>query len=134
MTTPSYKILLADDNPVNLDLAARLLTKRGHQVTTAEDGQKAVDLFLEQSFDVVLMDLELPNLSGIEATHQIRNHELETDKSQTHRMPIIAMTAHDNDEERSACRKAGMDGFITKPIDIKTISQTIHDIIQSVRS
>ena len=60
MSTITYKILLADDNPINLDLTSRLLKKKGHEVTTAENGQEAVDLFLKDSFDVILMDLEMP--------------------------------------------------------------------------
>jgi CheY-like chemotaxis protein len=130
MSTDTYKILIADDNPINLDLATRLLNKKGHEVTTAENGKEAVDLFLQGSFDVILMDLEMPVIGGIEAARQIRAKEKALSVETPAYTPIIAMTAHDQETERTACLVIGMDGFISKPIDIKTIHQTIHDIIQ----
>ena len=130
MSTDTYKILIADDNPVNLDLITRLLRKRGHEVTTAENGKEAVDLFLKSSFDVILMDLEMPVIGGIEAAQQIRAKEKALSVDTPAYTPIIAMTAHDQETERTACLVVGMDGFISKPINIKTIHQTIHDIIQ----
>ena len=129
MSTNTYKILLADDNPINLDLTTRLLKKKGHEVTTAENGQEAVDLFLKCSFDVILMDLEMPIISGIEAARQIRAKEKASSINTPAYTPIIAMTAHDEETERTACLVVGMDGFISKPIDIKTLNQTIQEII-----
>ena len=134
MTPVTYKILLADDNPVNLDLTTRLLTKRGHEVVTVENGQEAVDCFLENVFDVILMDLEMPVMSGIEAARQIRAKERATAIDTPPYTPIIAMTAHDEEAERTSCLVVGMDGFITKPIDIKTLHQTIQEIIDAARS
>ena len=131
MSTDTYKILIADDNPINLDLATRLLNKKGHEVTTAENGKEAVDLFLQGSFDVILMDLEMPVIGGIEAARQIRAKEKALSVETPAYTPIIAMTAHDQETERTACLVVGMDGFISKPISIKTINQTIHDIIQN---
>jgi two-component system sensor histidine kinase/response regulator len=133
MSAIAYKILLADDNPMNLDLAARLLKKKGHEITTAENGQEAVDLFLKDSFDVILMDLEMPIIGGIEAARQIRAKEKASSIDTPAYTPIIAMTAHDQETERTACLVVGMDGFISKPIDIKTIDQTIHDIIEGIQ-
>jgi CheY-like chemotaxis protein len=130
MSTDTYKILIADDNPVNLDLITRLLKKKGHEVTTAENGKEAVDLFLQGSFDVILMDLEMPVIGGIEAAQQIRAKEKALSVETPAYTPIIAMTAHDQETEGTACLVVGMDGFISKPISIKTINQTIHDIIQ----
>ena len=129
MSTQTYKILLADDNPVNLDLASRLLKKKGHEITTAENGNEVVDRFLESSFDVILMDLEMPGISGIEAARQIRAKEKALSIATPDYTPIIAMTAHDEETERTACLVVGMDGFITKPIDVKTLHQTIQEII-----
>ncbi|NIP99028.1 MAG: response regulator [Nitrospinaceae bacterium] len=129
MSDVSYKILLADDNPVNLDLTERLLTKRGHIVTTVENGIDAVERFLEQPFDIILLDLEMPGISGIEAARQIRSKEKAPAFNTPPFTPIAAMTAHDEETERSACLLVGMDGFITKPIDIKTIGQTLQQII-----
>ncbi len=134
MSDVSYKILLADDNPVNLDLAARLLTKRGHEVTTAENGEEAVKAYLGKAFDVILMDLEMPVMSGIEAAQQIRAKEKASAIDTPPYTPIIAMTAHDEETERTACLVIGMDGFITKPIDIKTIHKTIQEIIERKHS
>jgi CheY-like chemotaxis protein len=130
MSTITYKILLADDNPINLDLTTRLLKKKGHEITTAENGKEAVDRFLESSFDVILMDLEMPIISGIEAARQIRAKEKASSIDTPVYTPIIAMTAHDQETERTACLVVGMDGFISKPIDIKTLNQTIQEIIE----
>jgi len=131
MSTPTYNILLADDNPINLDLTSRLLEKKGHKVTTAENGKEAVACFLEDSFDVILMDLEMPVISGIAAAQQIRAKEKALSIDTPAYTPIIAMTAHDEETERTACLVIGMDGFITKPIDVKTINQTIQEIVES---
>ena len=133
MSAIKYKILLADDNPVNLDLTTRLLKKRGHEITTATNGNEVVDRFLESSFDVILMDLEMPGISGIEAARQIRAKEKALSIATPAYTPIIAMTAHDEETERTACLVVGMDGFITKPIDIKTLNQTIQDIIKDIQ-
>lgn len=134
MSTIAYKILLADDNPINLDLTSRLLKKKGHKVTTAENGQEAIDLFLKNSFDVILMDLEMPIIGGIEAARQIRAKEKASAIDTPEYTPIIAMTAHDQETERTACLVVGMDGFISKPIDIKTLNQTIQEIIEESQS
>ena len=130
MSTITYKILLADDNPINRDLATRLLEKRGHKITTAQNGKEAVDRFLEEIFDVILMDLEMPGISGIEAARQIRAKEKASSINTPAYTPIIAMTAHDEESEKTACLVVGMDGFITKPIDIKTLHQTIQEIVE----
>ena len=129
----TYKILLADDNPVNLDLATRLLEKKGHEIITAENGKEAVDRFLERPFDVILMDLEMPGISGIEAARQIRAKEKASSIATPIYTPIIAMTAHDEETERTACLVVGMDGFITKPIDIKSLHQTIQKIVEEAK-
>jgi len=130
MSTLTYKILLADDNPMNLDLTARLLKKKGHQVTTAENGKEAVDRFLEDTFDVILMDLEMPLISGIEAARQIRAKEKASAIDTPDYTPIVAMTAHDQETERTACLVVGMDAFINKPVDIKALIQTIQEVIE----
>jgi len=134
MSANTYKILLADDNPINLDLATRLLEKKGHEITTAENGKEAVDLFLKGSFDVILLDLEMPVISGIEAARQIRAKEKASSIDTPVYTPIIAMTAHDQETEKTACLVVGMDGFISKPIDIQTIHQTIQEIIERSQS
>ena len=130
MSTLSYKILLADDNPINLELTTRLLERKGHKITTAENGNEVVDRFLKGSFDVILMDLEMPGISGIEAARQIRAKEKASLIATPIYTPIIAMTAHDEETEKTACLVVGMDGFITKPINIKTLHQTIQKLVE----
>ncbi len=134
MTDSKYKILLADDNPVNRDIATRMLEKRGHEITPAENGNQVVDRYLEGSFDVILMDLEMPGISGIEAARQIRAKEKASSVTTPNYTPIIAMTAHDEETEKTACLVVGMDGFITKPLNIKTLHQTIQNIIEESQS
>ena len=131
MSSPIYKILLADDNPVNRDIATRMLERKGHEITTAENGLEVVDRFLNGSFDVILMDLEMPGISGIEAARQIRAKEKASSIKTPVYTPIIAMTAHDEETEKTACLVVGMDGFITKPINIKTINEMIQEIVEN---
>ena len=108
----SRKILLAEDNPVNQVVAVRLLEKQGHQVTVAANGREAVAAVGRERFDLVLMDVQMPEMDGFEATAMIRQAESGSGRH----LPIIAMTARamKGDEER--CRLAGMDGYLPKPI------------------
>lgn len=128
--SPSLKILLADDMPMNVELAVKLLTRRGHNVVAVGDGQQAVEQFKSEPFDVILMDVQMPVVDGLQATRMIRKHEAEQ-PAPSH-IPIIAMTANDDPDDRRECKEAGMDGFITKPIDIKTIVATIREIIENI--
>ena len=105
------KILLAEDNLLNQEIAQELLTDEGFKVTIANNGKEAVDLVNNEDFDVVLMDMQMPEMDGLEATMKIR----ETFASDT--LPILAMTANASEEDRDKCLKAGMDAHITKPID-----------------
>ena len=106
------RILLAEDNAVNQKLGVRLLEKQGHSVSVANDGTEAVAAVADGEFDLVLMDVQMPNMSGLEATSAIRARERGTGRH----VPIVAMTAHAmrGDEER--CLSAGMDGYLSKPI------------------
>lgn len=105
-------ILLAEDNTVNQVLAIRLLEKRGHSVTLAANGKEALAALERQSFDLVLMDVQMPGMDGFAATAAIREKE----KSSGVRIPIIAMTAHAMVGDRDRCLEAGMDDYISKPI------------------
>jgi CheY-like chemotaxis protein len=105
-------ILLAEDGKANQKLAVGLLTKWGHQVTVAEDGQSVIQRWRNGSFDVILMDVQMPVLDGLAATQQIREFERTTG---TH-IPIIAMTAHALKGDREKCLASGMDDYISKPI------------------
>jgi CheY-like chemotaxis protein len=130
------KILLADDMPMNLQLVVKLLTRRGHIVTAVENGEQAYESYKNNIFDVVLMDMQMPVMDGLEATRMIRKFETHQDQQQGTRShtPIIAMTANDDENDKEACKKAGMDGFITKPIEIKTVVTTIRQIIDDTKT
>ncbi len=118
------RILLAEDSQVNQRLALRWLEKWGHQVTIANNGYEALRLLDEQQIDLVLMDVQMPELSGIEATALIRERE----KLTGHHLPIIAMTAHAMKGDREHCLESGMDGYVSKPIR----SQHLFDAIAAL--
>ena len=111
-TSAAKNILLAEDNVINQKLAVRILEKEGHHVVVAGNGRKAVDALAKQQFDVILMDVQMPEMSGLEATAIIRRNE----KKSGTRIPIIAMTAHAMAEDKQKCFLAGMDAYISKPI------------------
>jgi PAS domain S-box-containing protein len=117
----SLAILLAEDSAVNQKLAVRLLEKQGHKVTVAANGHEALEALEQRPFDLVLMDVQMPDLDGLEATRRIRVHECKTGKH----IPILAMTAFamKGDEER--CLEAGMDGYVAKPISPQQLFEAI---------
>jgi two-component system, sensor histidine kinase and response regulator len=129
---PPLKILLADDTAVNLALATKLLKRRGHDIIAVENGLLAFEAFKEGSFDVVLMDIHMPVMDGLESTSKIREFEA----SETSRPPtaIIAMTANNEQSDHEIYLKSGMNGIITKPLDIKTVVSQIREIITSFSS
>ncbi|MCS6925450.1 MAG: PAS domain S-box protein [Candidatus Binatia bacterium] len=108
----SLRILLAEDNPVNQKLAIRLLEKWGHRVVVATTGAEAVARVAEEAFDVVLMDVQMPEMDGLEATAAIRARE----RAQGGHLPIIAMTAHAMQGDKERCLAAGMDAYVSKPL------------------
>ena len=123
---PGLSILLAEDNPVNALLARELLRRRGHSVEQVATGEAAVTACQNAHFDVVIMDLHMPGLDGIEATRRIRAEET---ANGGRRLPIFALTADALDTGRKACLAAGMDGFLTKPVDpseLDAVLETIH--------
>jgi CheY-like chemotaxis protein len=109
----SRSVLLAEDNPVNQQVAVRLLDRRGHRVTVVASGQEALDALDRASFDIVLMDLQMPTMGGLEATARIREREAGSGR----RLPIVAMTAHAMTGDRERCLAADLDGYLSKPID-----------------
>jgi CheY-like chemotaxis protein len=107
------RVLVAEDDPVMRQMVAILLTRREIPYTVAEDGREAVEAWQRGDVDLILMDVQMPEMDGFEATRVIREKERETGGH----IPIIAMTAWAMAEDEERCLRAGMDGYITKPID-----------------
>lgn len=122
--TRSLHVLVAEDNVVNQKLAVALLKKKGHRVSVASDGVEAVDLVASNRFDVILMDVQMPRLDGLEATREIRKNE-----PTNRRTPIIALTAHAGSEDRDKCLASGMDRFVSKPIRIDSLFKVIYEVV-----
>jgi len=117
-------VLLAEDNPVNRKLVTTLLKKRGHRVKAVENGRLALDAVApggKDRFDVVLMDLQMPEMGGLEAARAIRERE-----DGGHRLPLIALTAHAMQGDRERCLEAGMDGYLSKPIDVDELIAVVE--------
>jgi signal transduction histidine kinase/DNA-binding response OmpR family regulator len=122
----SLKVLLAEDNFVNQKLAVTMLQKRGYRVSVANDGIEALALLERESFDVVLMDVHMPNMGGFEATAEIRERE----KAQSRpRLPVVALTALAMTGDREKCLAAGMDAYLTKPINARELFGTLSQIV-----
>ena len=118
-----FNILLAEDNVVNQKLAVKMLEKRGHQVIVASNGKEAVALCGQEDFDLILMDVQMPELDGFEATKIIRKKEVQTSRH----VPIIAMTAHSMEGYREQCLSAGMDDYTSKPIKFEELFKLIEE-------
>ncbi len=124
---PPLKILLADDTAVNVALATKLMKKRGHDITAVENGLEAYEAFQKDSFDVILMDIHMPVMDGLESTKKIREYE---SSNATRPTPIIAMTANNEQKDHENYLKRGMNGIITKPLEIKKVVAQIREIIE----
>ena len=120
--TAVRRVLLAEDGLVNQEVAVGLLEMRGHRVVVAGNGKEAVAAWQQQAFDVVLMDLEMPEMDGLEAAAAIRAKEVATGRH----VPIIAMTAHAVAGFRDRCLAAGMDDYITKPIKPEELFKAVE--------
>ncbi|MFN2475383.1 MAG: response regulator [Chthoniobacterales bacterium] len=120
-------ILLAEDNVINRAVAAGILGRQGHTVVHASNGLEAVDAFTAQKFDIVLMDIQMPELDGFEATARIREIESATGQH----TPIVAMTAHAMAGDRERCLAAGMDDYLSKPIAAKDLNRVLGAIESS---
>jgi PAS domain S-box-containing protein len=117
-------LLVAEDNPVNQALLLNLLTKQGHSVELTANGREAVQAVCRQPFDAVLMDVQMPEMDGLEATQRIRAAEADTGR----RLPIIALTAHAMQGDRERCLSAGMDAYLAKPIDLRSLNQALAEL------
>ena len=118
------RILLAEDNLVNQKVATRLLEKRGHSVLIAGTGQEALTLLESHAVDLILMDLQMPEMNGIEATRAIR----EDVRYGNRRTPIVAMTACAMESDRKRCLDAGMDGYLSKPVRAAELYEMIESL------
>lgn len=120
---PNLRILLAEDNLVNQKIAARILEKQGWRVDTAVNGQEVLALLARESFDLILMDAQMPILDGLETTRIIRENEKKTGQY----IPIVALTARAMEEDRPKCLAAGMDDYVVKPIDRLKLFEVIEN-------
>jgi CheY-like chemotaxis protein len=123
------RILLAEDHEVNQKFATRVISKAGHRVEVANNGGEAVAAWERSDFDVILMDVQMPEMNGLEATRRIR--ELEGDQALSPHVPIIAMTANAMKEDREECLSAGMDGYVSKPVRRNTLFAEIERVLVS---
>jgi CheY-like chemotaxis protein len=116
------RILLAEDHPINQKLAQRAMEKMGHSVLVAGNGLRAVEAAAAQSFDLILMDLQMPDMDGFQATTLIREAELAAGRH----TPIVAMTAHAMHGDREHCLRSGFDDYLSKPVDLQLLARTIE--------
>jgi CheY-like chemotaxis protein len=122
----SYRVLIAEDNIVNQKVAYFMLEKQGHLVTGVRDGKEAVNAVDKGIFDVILMDIQMPNMNGFEATAAIREKEKNSDKH----TPIIAMTAHAMKGDREMCIEKGMDDYVPKPLKADELLTKIEEVVK----
>jgi CheY-like chemotaxis protein len=119
----SLRVLLVEDNAINQMVAAKLLERHGHAVVIAENGRAALETLEGEQFDLVLMDVQMPVMDGLEATAAIRQREAGTGRH----LPIVALTANALVGDRERCLRAGMDGYVAKPFQVQSL---LHEITQ----
>jgi CheY-like chemotaxis protein len=124
----ALRVLLAEDNAVNQKFAIRAIEKAGHSVVVANNGREAVDAWQGEAFDVVLMDVQMPEMDGFEATSTIR--KLEREQAASAHTPIIAMTANAMKGDKQRCLEAGMDGYVSKPVKRQTLFAEIERVLE----
>ncbi len=127
-TAESMLVLVVEDNLVNSRYVQRLLEKKGHRVDVAENGIMGVDAVQNKKYDLVLMDVQMPEMDGLQATRNIRFQETET----RGHLPIIALTAHASAEDRERCLAAGMDAYLTKPLQVKKLWKLMDFIKEQI--
>lgn len=128
--TGPLRVLVADDNEINQVVACKFLQKLGCQVEVARTGQEAVEAISRTMYDVVLMDCEMPEMDGFEATREVRCRERGT----LNHLPILALTGHTSDEEAQKCRQAGMDKVMTKPITVAALRENLRELLDKADS
>ena len=128
---PRFDLLLVEDNMINQRVAVRLLENWDHKVTVAANGREALAVLAVRDFDAILMDVQMPVMDGLEATHQIREKERLMGKR---RVPVIAMTAHAMAGDRERCLDAGMDFYVSKPIDARLLLEVLDSLERPIPS
>jgi CheY-like chemotaxis protein len=128
-SSPCYRVLLVDDLVMNRSVIGAFLSHAGHVVTEANGGEEAVWLASEQPFDVILMDVRMPEVDGLEATRRIR-----TLGGACGQVPVLALTAHSSPDQKAKCQDAGMDGHLAKPVDYDTLMRTVDHVIAASAS
>jgi PAS domain S-box-containing protein len=123
--TAVLRVLLAEDNAVNQRLAVRMLEKRGHRVMVAANGREVLEVLEKESFDLVLMDVQMPEVDGFEATVALREKEREQNRGA--HLPVVALTAHAMKGDRERCLAAGMDGYLAKPIRSHELDEILEN-------
>src|SRR5437868_12947559 len=123
--TRPLRLLLAEDSLVNQRLAVGLLERHGHRVTIANNGRQAVDFASGDGFDAILMDVQMPEMDGLEATRVIREQERQTGRH----VPIIAMTAHALKGDRERCLDCGMDEYVSKPVRERQLLMALRTVL-----
>ena len=123
-------ILVVEDNPINRKFAVGILQRHGHRVTAAENGSDALEKLKQSSFDLILMDIQMPVMNGVEATLEIRRLE----ENSSRHVPIVALTAHASSEDREHCLQAGMDEYLSKPINGKQLATTVIQVYRRFHS
>lgn len=118
-------ILLAEDNAVNQKLATRMLERMGHTVIVASNGKKVLECLEHEKFDLILMDVQMPEMDGLQATRAVR----ELEKATGEHIPIVAMTAYAMKGDKEKCLEAGMDGYVAKPINAQELFETIENLL-----
>jgi|APCry1669189204_1035204.scaffolds.fasta_scaffold00100_29 CheY-like chemotaxis protein len=119
-------ILVVEDNAINLRLITAALTRAGHNVDTATDGQIALDKFKENSYDAILMDIMMPVMDGLTSTREIRKIESEKISGKEKRVKIIAITANAFEDDRNKFFESGMDFYMNKPIEIEELNRILQ--------
>ncbi len=123
---PMLHVLVAEDNVVNQRVTSGILQRQGWTITVAANGEEAYRSFRDEHFDLILMDVQMPDLDGLEATRLIRDEEGRRNLSRT---PILAVTAHASAAQHKQCLAYGMDAVVTKPLDLATLLGAIRDIL-----
>jgi CheY-like chemotaxis protein len=123
---PPLHVLVAEDNVINQKVVCGILRRRGWTFQVAATGQEAYECFLNERFDVILMDVQMPDVDGLQATAMIRREELQRPLLPT---PIIALTAHASKSQHDQCIAEGMDAVVTKPVDVATLMDLIARVL-----